>query len=379
VANKTVFHTRLCDMFDIEFPILLAGMGGLAGEGSSSKPKLVAAVSNAGGMGVLGATALPLDELRTQIREIKKLTNKPFGVDILLPGDLTYAPPEGMSLSQMKKQFVPKENIDFIEKLRVDYGLPVVESETEYVLTEEHSKKQIALLIEEKVPLFCTGLGLPDWLVPMAHEGGMKVLGLAGNVKAALRHNKSGADIIVAQGHEAGGHTGRIGTFALVPQVVDAVTPTPVLAAGGIGDGRGLVAALALGAIGVWVGTAFLFADEANVRNGHREMILKATEEDTVISRVWSGKPLRQLKNPIQEAFDKSGLRPLSFAVQLLLMDDFINSIAKAGRDDLLCLPTGQIVGMLKEKRPAREILNEMVDGAAKLWNETLPRKIKAK
>jgi len=379
LSTKKIFRTELCDMLGIEYPILLAGMGGLAGEGHAAQPKLVAAVSNAGGMGVLGATGLSLDELRAQIREIKSLTNKPFGVDVLLPEDIVASPPPNMSLAEMKRKFVPKQYMDFVERVATEYGVPLIETEQELVFTVEHSKKQVGVMLEENVPLYCSGLGIPEWLVPMAHEGGMRVLGLAGNVRAALRHKKAGADFIVAQGHEAGGHTGRVGTLALVPQVVDAAAPTPILAAGGIGDSRGLVAALALGAVGAWVGTAFLFATEANITDVHRRMMIEATEEDTRISRVWTGKTLRQMKNPIQEAFDGSGLHPLPMAVQVLLMIDLINSLAKARRHDLLCAPTGQIVGMLKEIKPANQILDEMVDGAIKLLGETLPGKVTIK
>ena len=379
MSTKKIFRTELCDILGIEYPIFLAGMGGLAGEGHAAQPKLVAAVSNAGGMGVLGATGLSLNELRAQIREIKSLTKKPFGVDVLLPEDIVVSPPPNMSLAEMKVKFVPKEYIHFVEKVATDYGVLLTETEQELVFTVEHSKKQIGVMLEENVPLYCSGLGIPEWLVPMAHEGGMKVLGLAGNVRTALRHKKAGADFIVAQGHEAGGHTGRVGTLALVPQVVDAVTPTPVLAAGGIGDSRGLVAALTLGAMGVWVGTAFLFATEANVTDIHRRMMIEATEEDTRISRVWTGKTLRQMRNPIQEAFDESGLRPLPMVVQVLLMIDLISSLAKAKRYDLLCAPTGQIVGMLKETKPAKQILDDMVDGAIKLLGEVLPSKVTMK
>lgn len=363
-------------MLNIEYPILLAGMGGLAGEGHAAQPKLVAAVSNAGGMGVLGATGLSLDELRTQIKEIKSLTDKPFGVDVLLPDELALSPPPNMSMAEMKQRLVPKEYISFIDNVAVHYGVHVTETKLDFIFSEEHSKKQIEVMLEERVPLYCSGLGIPEWVVPMAHEGGMKVLGLAGNVRTALRHKKAGVDLIVAQGHEAGGHTGRVGTFALVPQVVDAVAPTPVLAAGGIGDGRGIIAALALGAVGVWVGTAFLFAEEANVTDVHRKMMIEATEEDTRISRVWTGKTLRQIKNPIQEAFDKSGMPPLPMPVQVLLMIDLIHSLAKAKRYDLLCAPAGQIVGMFKETKPAKQILDEMVDESIKLLGETLPSKV---
>jgi len=379
LTNRKTLHTELCDMLGIEYPILLAGMGGIAGEGHAAQPKLAAAVSNAGGMGVLGATGLPLDELRAEIREIKKLTDKPFGVDVLLPEGIGEAPPPDMSIAELKKKFVPQPHMDFVEKMAAEYGVALKEAKQDLVLSVEHSKKQIQVMLEEKVPLYCAGLGIPDWLVPMAHEGGMKVLGLAGNVRGAMRHKKAGADFIVAQGHEAGGHTGRIGTLALVPQVVDAVAPTPVLAAGGIGDGRGLVAALALGAVGVWVGTAFLFAEEANVTEIHRKMLVVSGEEDTRVSRVWTGKTLRQMKNPIQEAFDASGLKPLPLIVQILLMLDLIDSLSKAKRYDLLCAPTGQIVGMLKDVKPAKEIFDDMVSEAVEILDKTLPSKVRAK
>ncbi len=373
--SKRIFRTELCDMLGIEYPILLAGMAGLAGEGYAAEPRLVAAVSNAGGMGVLGATGLPLDQLRAQIREIKDLTNKPFGVDVLLPEEIATSPPN-MSLAELKRKFVPKAYVDFIEKISEEYRVPITESKLDFTFSEQHSKKQIEVMLEEGVTLYCSGLGIPEWVAPMAHEGGMKVLGLAGNVRTALRHKKAGADFIVAQGYEAGGHTGRVGSLALVPQVVDAVAPTPVLAAGGIGDGRGIVAALALGATGVWVGTAFLFAEEANVTDIHRKMMIDATEEDTRISRVWTGKTLRQLKNPIQEAFDKSGMPPLPMPVQVPLMIDLIYSLAKAKRHDLLCAPAGQIVGMLNRTKPAKQILDDMVDGAITLLRETLPSRV---
>ena len=213
MAKRKVLHTKLCDMLGIEYPILLAGMGGLAGEGASSKPKLVGAVSNAGGMGVLGASGLPLDELRAEIKEIKSYTDKPFGVDLLLPSAIKDAPPPDMPLEELKRLLVPKEHIEFLEKLKAEYNVITVADEEEMIFTEEHSKKQVTVMLDEKVPLFCSALGIPEWLVPMAHEGGMKVMGLAGNVKAALRHKDAGADFIIAQGSEAGGHTGRVSTL----------------------------------------------------------------------------------------------------------------------------------------------------------------------
>jgi nitronate monooxygenase len=369
---RETVRTALCEMLGIEHPVLLAGMGSLTGEGHVAQPKLVAAVSEAGGMGVLGGAGLSLEELRLQIREIKSLTRKPFGVDVLLPEELGAALPFDLPRAELRRRFVPKEHAQFVDRMSQRYDVPTNETEAIFILNEAHAKGQVRVMLDEGVPLCCAGLGFPRWLVPMAREGGMKVLGLAGNVRAAARIRAAGADLVVAQGHEAGGHTGQVGTLALVPQVVDAVAPVPVIAAGGIGDGRGLAAALALGAVGAWVGTAFLFALEANVPDAHRQMMRTAGEQDTQVGAAWTGKTLRQLKNPIQMAFDRSGLYPLPMAVQMSLMLDLVHHLARAKRYDLLCAPAGQIVGMLTETKPAREILETMVAQAAIILREKL-------
>ena len=375
--KKKVFHTELCDILGIEYPIMLAGMGGLAGEGSCSKPKIVAAVSNAGGFGVLGATGLPLDDLRAEIKEIKSMTDKPFGVDLLLPSGIKGAPGMDVSIEDVKAKYLPKENVDAVEKLREEFGISKAKRTERMPFTEEYAKKQMEVMLEEKVPLFASALGIPEWVVPLAHEGGMKVLGLAGNVKTAMRHKNAGADLIVAQGHEAGGHTGRIGTLALIPQVVDAVAPTPVLAAGGIGDGRGIVAGLALGAIGVWIGTAFLFATEANVPDGHRKLMIEGGEEDTKISRFYTGKTVRMINNPLAEAWEKMDIPPLPMPFQPLLIEDITEGMIQDKRLDLMCQPAGQVIGLIKESKSAKQILDDMVDEVVDIVGKSFPSRIK--
>ena len=377
MAKRRLFQTDLCEMLGIEYPILLAGMGGLAGAGACSKPELVAAVSNAGGMGVLGATGVPLDELRAQIREIKSLTDKPYGVDVLLPAAIRGAPPPELSIDEVKARYIPEEYLAAMEKLRAKFGIPEAKVDRRMPFDEEYAKSQVQLMLEEEVPLFASALGIPEWLVPMAHAGGMKVLGLAGNVRGAVRHHEAGADLIVAQGHEAGGHTGRIGTMALIPQVVDAVSPTPVLGAGGIGDGRGIVAALALGAAGVWVGTAFLLAREANVPGGHQEQMLEGDEEGTRISRFYSGKTLRMVKNPLAEAWDEMGQETLPMPLQRILVQELTQGMAAAGRLDLMCQPAGQIIGLCDEIKGAGEILDEMVAEVVEILDQGFPAKIR--
>ncbi|HEY5477716.1 MAG TPA: nitronate monooxygenase family protein, partial [Tepidiformaceae bacterium] len=228
------------------------------------------------------------------------------------------------------------------------------------------------------VPVFASGLGSPAPWVDRLHANGTKILSLVGNVKNAKRVADSGADIVVAQGTEAGGHTGRIATMALVPQVVDAVAPTPVLAAGGIADGRGLVAALALGAIGVWCGTVFVVAKEANQSDLNKERILAAVDEDTRITRLYSGKTMRNITNPLIEAWDASGLQAMPMGLQGLLIQDLVYSVREAGREDLLMNAAGQVSGLLNDVRPAADILHSMVAEAYEIISRKLPATVAA-
>jgi NAD(P)H-dependent flavin oxidoreductase YrpB (nitropropane dioxygenase family) len=207
---------------------------------------------------------------------------------------------------------------------------------------------------------------------------GTRVLCLVGNVKNAKRVAAAGADAVVAQGTEAGGHTGRIATMALIPQVVDAVAPTPVIAAGGIADGRGIAAALALGAVGVWCGTAFLVAEEANQPETQKQRVLAAGDEDTKITRLYSGKTMRNINNPLIEAWEASGLQALPMGLQGLLIQDLVYSIRKAGREDLLMNAAGQVSGMLNRVRPAADILHDMVAQAASIIGGGLQARVTA-
>ncbi|MEE8370351.1 MAG: nitronate monooxygenase family protein, partial [Dehalococcoidia bacterium] len=229
------------------------------------------------------------------------------------------------------------------------------------------TRSQIDTILEEKVPVFASGLGNPAPFVEEFHAAGVKVIALVGNVKNARRVAEGGTDVVVAQGAEAGGHTGRVGTMALVPQVVDAVAPKMVLAAGGIGDGRGLAAALCLGAAGVWVGTAFVVAKEANWDDVLKQRILDASEEDTRVTRIYSGKTMRNIKNPLIDAWEEADVPTLAFPFQGAVIRDVTFAAEKAGRKELGMNPAGQISGMLHEQRPAGEILEEIVGQAAEI------------
>jgi len=371
---KRTLHTKLCDLLGIEYPIILAGMNFIAG------PKLTAAVSNAGGLGVLGATGLPSERLRDWIRETKSLTDKPFGVDLLLPAMPQSGRTEAFTLE------LPAEHITFVNELKKKLGVPDVKiaREGNLSLTIDELSKAVRVILEEGVAVFAAGLGTPEWVIPEMHARGIKVISLVGNVKNARRVAERGADIVVAQGHEAGGHTGRIGTLALVPQVVDAIHPVPVVAAGGIGDGRGLVATLALGAVGAWVGSAFIptteacvdyidlgYFDEATADNWKQKM-LEATEEDTVVSRTYTGKTARTLKNRLTEVWAESGMSYLPMPLQGLLIADLQAGARQAGMRDLYHYFAGQITGMLKETKTAQQVLEEMVAQASQILQSGL-------
>ena len=361
--GRPVFRTSLCDSLEIEYPILLAGMGA---EGNATPPPLVAAVSNAGGLGVMGGSGLDPDQIRRKIREVRSLTTKPFGVDLLLPARLAEVGKTRSEVLKSIKSDYPK-HLDFVKSLMGEYGLPDVEFEDGLVLSTSHIQEQVQVVLEERVPLFAAGLGDPSQVVPLAREQGIKVLGLVGSVRNALRQVNAGVDVVVAQGTEAGGHTGKVANFPLIPQVVDAVKPIPVVAAGGIADGRGIAAALSLGAVGVWVGTAFLAAEESAIFEAHKQEILRGSSEDFVVSKAYSGKTARDYKNVVIDAWDRSGLDTLPMPLQRVMMQNFVKSARMAGRYDLVNNPAGQIAGMINERKPAAQIMEELVQGAVEV------------
>jgi len=371
-------RTKICDILGIEYPIIQAGMGPTAGggRGAAATAELVAAVSEAGGLGVIGGAGSTPDQLREQIRKVRSLTSKPFGVDLLLPSNVATLPDQRDGAAGDWRTQIPREYWDAIATLKQQFGIPDVVRERPVAPPRIDVKEQMEVVFEERVPVFASGLGNPAPYVPRCHELGIKVIALVGNVKNARRVAEGGADIVVAQGHEAGGHTGRIGTLALVPQVVDAVAPVPVVAAGGIADGRGLAAALALGAYGVWCGTAFLATYEANISELQKERILAASEEDTRVTRLYSGKTMRNITNPLIEAWEALNIKALPMGLQGLLISDLIAGIRQIGREELMMNAAGQIAGLIKTLRPAREVVDAMVDGAAEILTRDLPARV---
>ena len=383
--GKRVLRTKLCDMLGIEYPILSAGMGPtLMGETTGAPPALVVAVSEAGGMGVLGGSGYTVEELRGAIGEIKSKTKKPFGVDLLLPqkldiGDgLVQQDTKELPISQILKA-LPQPYQDWVKKVKDELQVPDVEIMVKMDTTTLRPQEAIQVCIEERVPLFCAGLGNPGFMVPQAHAAGMLVLAITGNAKNARRMAQSGIDLLVAQGHEGGGHTGRIGTMALLPQAIDAAAPVPVLAAGGIGDGRGLASALAMGCVGVWVGTRFLATAEGGAHPVNKKHILDSTDEDTRVSKAYTDKTLRASYNKYHDLWDSSGLEPLPFPIQAMISSALLASFVQGQKDDYVGGLAGQVSGLIKEIKPARQVLEEMVEEAADILTRRLPEMVTAK
>ena len=351
-STHAALSTPLCDLLGIRHPLIQAPMAG-----GWTTPELVSAVSNAGGFGVLAGARVSPDKLREDIRAVRALTNQPFGVNFLL------APPEPGNRDVASVQ-------RFLDRFREELGLPP--GDTELALPPSPLEDQLGVVFEERVPVLSTGLGDPGELVGRAHAEDMLVVSMVSTVAEAVRVVEGGADIVVAQGAEAGGHRSTfelgpggevplVGTLALVPQVVDAVD-VPVVAAGGISDGRGLVAALALGAAGAQLGTRFLLARESGAHPAYRERLLAATEEDTVVTRLFTGRPARGLRNRLVEECLSAGTEPLAWPLQSMAAGDIYDASRATDNDDHSPILAGQGLRMLKENgRGAAEIVEEIV------------------
>jgi NAD(P)H-dependent flavin oxidoreductase YrpB (nitropropane dioxygenase family) len=371
-------------MLGIEYPILCAGMGpSLVGEKTGTPVELVVAVSEAGGMGVLGGAGFTVEELYEQIREIKKLTDKPFGVDLILPNDTVRAgdrPQEGpqeIPLAELIKT-LPKAHYEWILKVQEEMQLPKIGAMAKLNSTIYRPHAAVKACLDERVPLFCSGLGNPGWMVADAHAAGTKVLGIGGNTKNVRSIAQSGVDLVVAQGHEGGGHTGRIGSMALWPQALDAAAPTPLIAAGGIGDGRALAAALAVGCVGVWVGTRFLASKEGGALDIQKENIVRATDEDTRRSYLYTGKTSRTIYTRFHDLWETSGLDALEFPTQVLFASAMADMFNQAENKEFMGPFSGQVSGLISEIKPAAQILEEMVEEAADILTRRLPESVQA-
>ena len=330
---------------------------------------VVAAVSRAGGMGVLSPPLHP-EELDLELKWLdENVGGKPYGVDTVMPakyegGDLG----DAEELLGKLQGMIPEENRRFLEDLLAEHGVePSTESAGKALLgwTDQTARPQVEVALRHPIALLANALGPPPAdIVEQAHEHGVKVAGLASNARHARKQVDVGVDIIVAQGTEAGGHTGDVATMVLVPEIVDAVgEDTIVLAAGGIGSGRQMAAGMALGADGVWTGSIWLTVDEADTPERALPKLLKATSRDTVRSRAWTGKPARFLKSAWTEAWESEkspGYLPMPR--QFMLIADALPRIARSGDGELVTFPVGQIVGSMNQIKPAAQVVYDLIE-----------------
>ncbi|OPX48288.1 enoyl-[acyl-carrier-protein] reductase FabK [Clostridium thermobutyricum] len=302
-------RNRICDVLNIEYPILQGGMAWIADS------SLAAAVSEAGGLGIITGTA-PIDWIREEVRKVKEITDKPFGVNIMLMSD--------------------------------------------------HADEVAKLVCEEKVPVVTTGAGSPGKYMEMWKEHGIKVIPVVASVALARRMEKMGADAIIAEGTESGGHVGQLTTMTLIPQVVDSVS-IPVIAAGGIGDGRGVAASFMLGASGVQIGTRFLVAKECTVHQNYKDKVLAAKDIDTEVTGRSTGHPVRVLKNKLSRQYMKLEKENANIEELEELGRGSLPRAAKDGDVVTGSVMAGQISGLINKEQTCKEIVEDLINGAKSL------------
>jgi nitronate monooxygenase len=355
---KIQLYTDLCKMLDIDYPIIQAGMAG-----KITSPELVAAVSNTGALGMLGAAYMTPDQLDEAIKEVRKLTDKPFGVNLFF-------------FEPSKDKGNVRKMHEYLNSFRKELNIQLHdEDDVNYV---DQQEDLLEVLFDHRVPVLGATFGIPSAeTLQKAKTLGIRTTMMVTTVREAVLAENAGIDILIAQGGEAGGHRGTfdvkkgsqgslIGTMALVPQVVDHIT-VPVVAAGGIMDGRGLVASLALGAQGVQLGTKFLLAKEAETHPAYREQLLKATEEDTVITTMFSGRPARGIRNHFIEKTEQHAPEPLPYPWQNQVTQDIRQAAAKKNDSRFMSLWAGQGLRMAVKEERAEDIIIGMIEQAKRL------------
>src|SRR5256714_7311345 len=336
-----------------------------------------AAVSNAGGCGVLGAVAHTPEQLDIDLTWIEQeVKGKPYGVDLLVPEKFAGADEGGFDANQLRG-LVPEEHRAFVDDLLSRYDVPTAPDEDTIDrgiggmrIDPKSMAPLLDVLFSHKTRLVASALGPPPpHFIERSHDTGIPVAALAGSVEHARKHVDAGADIIVAQGTEAGGHTGMIATMVLVPEVVDAVAPVPVLAAGGIARGRQLAAGMALGAEGVWCGSVWLTTEEAETAPAVKEKFLRAGLGDTVRSRSLTGKPARMLRTAWTDEWERpDGPGTLPMPIQPVLIGDAMRRIQRVatkegtGANALVTYFVGQVVGSMNTVQPTRRVVLEMIE-----------------
>jgi NAD(P)H-dependent flavin oxidoreductase YrpB (nitropropane dioxygenase family) len=356
-------HTPLCDELGIEFPIFAF----------THCRDVVVAVSKAGGFGVLGAVGFTPEQLEIECAWIDEhIGDHPYGVDIVIPNKY-----EGMNtdmsgeeLAEMLKKMVPQQHLDFAKKILAEHGVPTADADANALQllgwTEATATPQVEVALRHpKVTLIANALGTPPAeMIRHIHESGRKVAALCGSPAQAIKHAEADVDIIIAQGGEGGGHCGDVGSIVLWPQAVKAVAPRPVLAAGGIGSGGQIAAALALGCQGTWSGSQWLMVEEAHNTPVQQAAYAKATSRDTVRSRSFTGKPCRMLRNEWTQAWETPGNpEPLGMPLQYMVSGMAVAATNKYPDEtvDVAFNPVGQVVGQLSKVEKSAAVIERWV------------------
>jgi NAD(P)H-dependent flavin oxidoreductase YrpB (nitropropane dioxygenase family) len=367
-------RTKVCDMLGIEVPIFAF----------THCRDVVVEVSKAGGLGVLGLVGFSPEQVKQELDWIDAhIGDKPYGIDLVIPQKYEgIGAKDPVELERQLKAAVPQGHIDFAQKLLADHGVPEWPDKSEELgllgWTEATARPQLAEALKRpNVRLVANALGTPPAeIIAEIHASGRLVAALCGKIKQGLQHKAAGVDIVIAQGYEAGGHTGDISSLVLWPQMVDALAPLPVLAAGGVGNGRQVAAALAMGCAGVWTGSLWLTVAEAQAEPAQKEQLLRATSEDTVRSRSWTGKPARMLKNDWTAAWDHpDNPKPLGMPLQGLVVADAVRRTSRyagvAETHKVLFNPCGQVIGQLNQVESTRDVvmrlMSEYVDTVERL------------
>ena len=361
-------RTPATEMFGIEFPIFAF----------THCRDVVAAVSKAGGMGVLGAVAHGDEALETDLDWIEaEIGDRPYGVDLIVPARYAGDDQGGLKTADLAG-LIPDEHRRFVAEMLDRYDVPDDADISsgwagrpgDAPFSANRANRQLDITLAHRPALGANALGPPPPdMISRCHEAGVKVAALAGSRTHAERHVNAGVDLIIAQGAEAGGHTGEVGTMVLVPEIVDAVAPVPVLGAGGIGRGRQMAAAMALGAAGVWCGSVWLTTEEAETHPVVKQKMLDAGSSDTLRSRSITGKPARMLRTAWTEEWDRNDTPdPLGMPLQPVLTGQALQRINRSahhegsGAEQLATYFVGQIVGTMNRSRPAGQVVIDMIE-----------------
>ena len=348
-------HTSICDRFGVDLPIF----------GFTHSQDAVVAVCQAGGIGIWGATRSTPDEIEEGLANIaSRVGGRPFGVDLVLP--------QGMPARNNREEIealLPDEHRAFVDHLWEKYDVPndgQAGGRSRFVRSEETAQRQVDVVLASEADIFAMGVGSPPEFIREAKVRGKTLVSLVGQPRHAERAIEAGADLLVAQGYDAGAHTGTIGTFSLVPQIVAMAGDIPVVAAGGVATGQHIAASLALGAAGVWIGTAWLLTKEADIDEAARKQLLAARSVDTVITRSDSGKTLRVVRSAWTDEWEAADApTPLQMPLQDILIGDLLGAVTRHQVEELIHHPAGQGIAWFNEVTTVAEVMEKLVAEAS--------------